>query len=75
MKKEDFNRETTEVKFLLDSYYKDNKEIAYVLLLQVEAEEEGRTYRSILTNVKPPIVVSFVHGVMKTIGSLIGRQN
>jgi len=75
MRKEEFDRRTREVKAILDNYYKDEKKVAYVLLLQVEAEEEGCVHESILSNAKSPRVVLLVHSIMRTLGSLIGRQN
>jgi len=76
MKKEDFDRRIRDIKILLDAYYKGEKEIAYVLLLQVEDEEEkGMSRSSILSNVNPSKIVQFVLSIMRAIGSLIGRQN
>ena len=74
MKKEDFDRKNRDVKILLADYYKGEKEVAYILLSQAPGEE-GNSHSSILSNVKPPIIVPFVLKIITRIGSLIGRQN
>lgn len=75
MKEERFERRVTEIKALLNNYYKDEREIAYVLLLQAPDEEEGRCHNNLLSNVKPPNIISVVYSIIKRVGSLIGRQN
>jgi len=75
MKKEESERRTREVKVLLENYYKDEKEIAYVVLLQAPTEKEGCYHINLISNVKPPIIVPVVSRIMRMIGSLINRQN
>jgi len=75
MKKEESERRTREVQVLLDNYYKDEKEIAYIVLLQAPDDKEGCYHINLLSNVKPPLIAPIVNKIIRIIGSLIDRQN